>query len=293
MLENIFDNYVANSLQNTIYFGTNFNRFEKQSFSEPVLVFNYGIGCSNLHWEPIISYFDKLGKHILIHDYRGHFKSTGNYDIKSISFETITDDIKLIMDECKIKSAIMLGHSMGTNIVLEFAKKFPQMINKMILISGTVLPVTEVMFNSTIMKYLTPPIQKFTKNASPLLRICWKTPGISSIVHNIVKRKGFNIKVASNQFITEYINRICQIDNKIFFQLFRQMNKNKDIDYLKDLEIPTLIIGGKKDKVIPHYLQEILHKYLPISELWAIDEAGHVPQIDFPDLVNDRISKFI
>ena len=53
------------------------------------------------------------------------------------------------------------------------------------------------------------------------------------------------------------------------------------------------VIGGDKDKVIPNYLQEILQTRLRNSKLYIVKNGSHVPQVDFPKNINERINLFI
>ena len=71
------------------------------------------------------------------------------------------------------------------------------------------------------------------------------------------------------------------------------MHDHDIINELETIKTPTLVIGGDKDKIIPNYLQQILTKNLPNSKLYIVKDGSHVPQADFPDLINLRIHQFI
>ncbi len=80
---------------------------------------------------------------------------------------------------------------------------------------------------------------------------------------------------------------------ELFLQLFEEM-KNHDI--LRDLEkidIPALIIGGKDDQVIPNYYQNILVEKMPNARFHEIEGGSHVPQVDFPNEINQMILEFL
>ena len=88
------------------------------------LIFCYGLVCSSLHWTYQIEHFRKNYKTVWM-DYRGHQNSEVPEDISSLTLENLAKDLKLLLDELKIQSAVLLGHSMGVNVVLEFARLFP------------------------------------------------------------------------------------------------------------------------------------------------------------------------
>ena len=78
-----YSNYFSTSDGEQLFFTTN---FVPQTVNKNVLIFNYGLVCSNHHWQYQIEHFDHLGFNILIHDYRGHFSSSGKENIKNINF---------------------------------------------------------------------------------------------------------------------------------------------------------------------------------------------------------------
>ena len=147
-----------------ISYQTNFSA--DKNLDKPVIVLNYGLVCSNAHWKYQIPYFNDLGYHIVLHDYRFHFDSSSNENITECHFSGMADDIQQLMAHLDIESAIMFGHSMGVNVTLEIAKKYPKIVKQMILISGTVLPPQDIMFDSNYVE-LAEPYLKFIAKTFP------------------------------------------------------------------------------------------------------------------------------
>ena len=71
------------------------------------------------------------------------------------------------------------------------------------------------------------------------------------------------------------------------------MNKHDILSYLPHISSETLVIGGDQDKVIPNYLQKLLVKELPNAKLYLVRKGSHVPQVDFPEFINERIDLFL
>ena len=72
-----------------------------------------------------------------------------------------------------------------------------------------------------------------------------------------------------------------------------EMQKHDILAHLPQIKIPTLVIGGDNDKVIPNYLQKLLHNNLPNAELYIVHQGSHVPQVDFPQFINERLLYFL
>jgi non-heme chloroperoxidase len=292
MIQNSFSNFFKTTDGEQILYTTNFPVGD-DFIHEDVLMFNYGLVCSNHHWKEQIPFFDKLGHKVLIHDYRGHYQSTGSHNVSSVTFENITNDMFGICKSLNINSTIQIGHSMGVNVTLEFTRKFPELVKKMILMSGTVIPVDNIMFDSNIMDHLRPSLTKLSKIFPNEFKSFWKFSGRNPIVKKMVHMGGFNIEEVSDEFIEIYVNKLGQLGPDLFFQLLDEMQKHDILAHLPQINIPTLIIGGDNDKVIPNYLQKLLHNNLAQSELYIVHKGSHVPQVDFPKFINERMDLFI
>lgn len=273
-----------------IFYLKNFNTYDA---SKKTLVLNYGLVCSNHHWRYQADFFDQQGYQVIMHDYRGHFQSSGKHDVEKINFIQISHDIKSLCDFLGIKKAYMLGHSMGVNITLQLAKDYPDLVQGMILISGTFMPVNDVMFDSNIMEFITPFLETGLKNYPEMVRKIWTSSGMNPLVKSIIHSTGFNKAKVSKEFIEIYLNRVGQLGPEIFFQLFNEMTKQNITSSLERMQIPALVIGGEKDNVIPNHLQRTLASLLPQSETYFFINGSHVPQVDFPELINERMNVFI
>ena len=89
------------------------------------------------------------------------------------------------------------------------------------------------------------------------------------------------------------MNRLSQLGPDLFMQLFGEMQKHDILGDLGMMNMPSLVIGGDKDNVIPYHLQLLLHQTLRNSELYLVKDGSHVPQVDFPEFINERIKQFI
>lgn len=65
------------------------------------------------------------------------------------------------------------------------------------------------------------------------------------------------------------------------------------ITKFKSISVPTLILWGRHDKVIPLKVGELLNQALPNSVLEVVEECGHIPQEEQPQKTITRISEFL
>lgn len=273
-----------------IFYVKNFTTIDPK---KPVLVMNYGLVCSNHHWKFQTDYFDKRGFQILIHDYRGHFQSTGAHDVKKITFQQMAIDIAGLCQFLGIDKAHMLGHSMGVNVCLQLAKDFPQLVESMVLISGTFINVKDVMFDTNLMEFIAPIAHMGLEKYPKIFNKIWTSSGSNPIVRELIRISGFNRHKVSSEFVEIYLNRVGQLGPDLFFQLFNEMTKQNITGNLESMKMPALVIGGHKDGVIPNHVQRSLANLLPNSQTYFLNEGSHVPQADYPAMVNERIELFV
>lgn len=272
-----------------IFYLKNFNELDEK---KTTLVFNYGLVCSNHHWKYQVEYFDSHGYQIVMHDYRGHFQSSGKNDVKKITFPQMAKDIHDLCEFLGINKAYMLAHSMGVNVTLQLAKDYPELVQGMVLISGTFMPVTDIMFDTNLMEFVYPFCIAGLEKYPDIFRKIWSSSGMNPLVKNIIHSTGFNKAKVSKEFIEIYLNRVGQLGPEVFFQLFSEMMKQNITSSLDRMNIPALVIGGHKDNVIPNHLQRTLASLLPKSETYFFVNGSHVPQADYPEQINERINLF-
>lgn len=273
----------------SIVYQTNFHKLPET----PVIVFNYGLVCSHEHWRHQIEFLHELGFSILLHDYRGHYGSGGKDHIEKITFERIRTDIAELLSSLQIKHCLMLGHSLGVNISLDYALHHPDQVKGLVLICGTVVDPTDVMFDSSINLLTFPYLKKINSHFPQTTEKIWKQICKNNLVKKIIHQQGFNKASTPTSFIDIYTEKMCELGPEIFLRMMEEMKNQNLLPKLFMINTPTLIFAGEKDSVIPIKWQELTHSQLPNSTFHIVAEGSHVPQIDFPQLINERIKEFL
>jgi pimeloyl-ACP methyl ester carboxylesterase len=230
----------------------------------------YGLLCSNFHYKYQIPFLEEMGFQILIHDYRFHYASSQDGDITTCSFENITKDLHELLAHLKISKGVFVGHSMGVNICLEHARRYPADVLGLILISGTVVPPQDIMFDSNVIDLVSPYLQNVAEKYPKIFKSIWTTAYMNPVAQYAIFDGGFNKKQVEMEFIQLYMKKISELPKELFFHLLKIMHDHDVIGYLEEIKCPTLIIGGD-----------------------IVKDGSHVPQADFPELINHRIHRFL
>jgi 4,5:9,10-diseco-3-hydroxy-5,9,17-trioxoandrosta-1(10),2-diene-4-oate hydrolase len=64
-------------------------------------------------------------------------------------------------------------------------------------------------------------------------------------------------------------------------------------DIPTEIDAPTLILWGRRDRVIPVSHAERAHQAIPHSEVVLFDGCGHCPQLEVPDAFSDTVLRFL
>jgi non-heme chloroperoxidase len=256
------------------------------------LIFCYGLVCSSLHWTYQIEYFRKSYQSVWF-DYRGHQNSDTPKNLSSLTLDSTARDLGLILDELNIQDAVILGHSMGVNVVLEFYRQQPHRVAAMILANGTAQRPLETLFNHNVVQAGFSVLRMLYRKSPKLMLAFWKSQKGSSLARALVSLGGFNPHLTPQKDIELYIEQVAEMDPAILFQLIENYESYDATAWLHTVKVPTLIVSGANDRMIPLQQQELIHQLIPKSQLEVIQRGSHCPQMDLPDLVNHKIEIFL
>lgn len=256
------------------------------------LIFCYGLVCSSLHWTYQIEYFKKNYQTIWM-DYRGHQNSETPADISSMTLESLARDLEGLYQELKLDDAVLLGHSMGVNVVLEFYRLFPERAKAMVLSNGTPTRPLETLLNTNSLEPGFALLEFLSRKSPKVLDFVWKSQKANPLVQKTIGLLGFNPHLTPKEDVKLYVDQIADLDPRVFLHLIRNYDTYDGSSWLHTVKAPSLIIAGEKDLVIPLRQQELLHQLIPDSQLEVIKHGSHCTQMDLPELVNMKIESFL
>jgi pimeloyl-ACP methyl ester carboxylesterase len=173
--------------------------------------------------------------------------------------------LKEIVDKEKNK-VVLIGHSTGGRIAINFVIKYPEKVEKLILIDSAgiyhnelPLALKRVIFK-TLAKF-----GKILRGSSILRDILYKLTGES------------DYKDASPNMKRTMLNLI---------------NSDKALK-LEKVRTPTLIFWGKEDKITPLSDGKLIHSIIKNSRLEIIENARHAPQFTNPKQIAEIIYEYL
>ena len=256
------------------------------------IIFCYGLICSSLHWTYQIDHFRENYKAVWF-DYRGHQNSESPADMDSLTLESLGRDLGLLMDELKIEDAVFMGHSMGVNVVLELLRQQPHRVAGMILANGTAKRPLETLFHMNAFQAGFDVLRKANEKSPRMVSMLWSLQKNNPIARSIVALLGFNPHLTPPEDVQLYVDQVAEMDPAVLIKLIKNYEHYDATHWLHQIKVPTLIISGENDNMIPVKEQELMHQLIPGSQLAVIRHGSHCPQMDLPELINHKVEKFL
>src|SRR5262245_64115933 len=110
----------------------------------PAIIFVHGWTCDESSWQHQVPVFSKQYRVITLY-LPGHGKSGSPKDGK-FSMELFARAVEAVRSEAKVEKAVLVGHSMGTPVVRQYALMYPQSVAGLVLADGLVLVAGGVSF---------------------------------------------------------------------------------------------------------------------------------------------------
>jgi pimeloyl-ACP methyl ester carboxylesterase len=108
--------------------------FVRAGRGAPALVFVHGFACSHDDWRGQLAHFSRRHE-VVACDLRGHGQTPGRPD--ECSIEHYGGDVAALVLNLDFPDCILVGHSMGTRVVLEAARLIPKRVTGLVLIDGS------------------------------------------------------------------------------------------------------------------------------------------------------------
>ena len=216
---------------------------------------------------------------VILFDNRGAGR-TDKPDIE-YSIKMMADDTVGLMKAMNIEKANILGYSMGGSIAQEIVLNYPERANKLLLCGAGCGGPNAKVATAEVLNLLT-----FDRKGMTPEQVLRKTLPIL-FPENFIK--------SHPEEIEEYIRRstLAPIPAHSYKRQLGAIAKFESYSRLNNIDIPTLIISGKEDILVPCQNSEVLAENIPGAVLTVFDEVGHAMFTQKPILLAKTINDFL
>ncbi len=242
----------------------------------PVLLLIHGMAGTCENWRDVIEPLAR--RHTVIApDLPGHGLSAGgpgDYSLGNLA--SGLRDLLLVLGH---ERATIVGHSLGGGIAMQFSYQFPEMVERLVLVSSGGLGLE-----------VSPVLRAAALPGADLFIAATATTGqkLGGAIGRGLAKVGIKPAADVAEVARGYGSLAEPDRRKAFLATLRsvvgtegQRVSATDRFYLAEA-VPVLIVWGARDPIIPVGHGEDAHRALPGSKLEIFDGVGHLPQVEQP-----------
>jgi pimeloyl-ACP methyl ester carboxylesterase len=255
--------------------------------SGPVLLLIHGMAGTCDNWEAVIEPL-AINHTVIAPDFPGHGASApggGDYSLGSLA-----SGLRDLMLALGHERATLVGHSLGGGVAMQFAYQYPEMIERLVLVSsGGLGPEVSPVLRAAALP-----------GADLFISV---TAGAGQRVGSVVGRGLSAIGLRPSADIAEVARGYASLEDAdrraAFLDTLRavvgtggQRVAAGDRLYLAEA-VPVLIVWGRRDSIIPVRHGEDAHRAIPGSRLDVFEDVGHMPQLEAPGRFIAVLERFL
>lgn len=242
----------------------------------PVLLLIHGMAGTCENWRDVI---EPLARHqtVVAPDLPGHGLSTGGSGDYSLgNLASGLRDLLLVLGH---ERATVVGHSLGGGIAMQFSYQFPEMVERLVLVSsgGLGLEVSPVLRAAALPGaelFIAATAATGQKIGGAIGRgLSWVGMKPAADVAEVARGYGSLAEPGHRKAFLATLRSVVGTAG--------QRVSATDRFYLAEA-MPVLIVWGARDPIIPVSHGEDAHRALPGSKLEIFDGVGHLPQVEQP-----------
>lgn len=242
----------------------------------PLLVLVHGIAGTSATWDSVIPWLAERYT-VIAPDLLGHGESSkpeGDYSLGAYA-----NGIRDLLEALGHDRSTLVGHSLGGGVALQYAYQFPERCERLVLVSSGGLG-----------RELHPLLRAAALPGAEVVLPWLSVAGERSVGRLVHKLGTWGVRASADLEETwrSFVSLVDPGARRAFIHTVRgiidlhgQRVSANDRLYLAS-ELPTLIVWGAKDPLIPVLHAREAHERIPGSRLEVFPEAGHFPYRDDP-----------
>lgn len=267
----------------------------------PVIVLHGGPDFDHRYLLPDL---DRLGDsyRLIYYDQRGRGHSAANVRPEEVSLTSELDDLERVREHFGIEAPVLLGHSWGAVLALEYALRHPTRVAGLILMNPAPVSAADVAeFRKAYAEKLGPEMEKQRAIAASA---AYQRGDPAAVVarYRIHFRPAFNahegferlMAVLRNAFFsqgTDGILRARAIEDRLMRDTW-QVPGYDVLPTLRTLRVPTLVLASEQD-FIPVKVAGHIAQAMPAARMVTFEDCGHFYYLECPGDVRQALADFM
>ncbi|MCA9968609.1 MAG: alpha/beta fold hydrolase [Anaerolineales bacterium] len=246
------------------------------SCDRPTLLLIHGFPFSSAMWELQIEDLGDLVR-VVAPDLRGFGRSSAPPPPYTVG--TYADDCADLLDYLAIPGPVVVGGlSMGGYVALEFYRRYPERV------AGLILAATRAGADS-----------ESAQAGRDATAEAVQEKGVDVLVDGMLPKLLAPETAETQPDVVDFVRELIEgaSVNGAVGALMAMKTRPDSTGMLADIGVPTLIIHGADDALIPLAEAQAMYEAIPDAELVVVPDAGHLPNLEQPDVFSDAVADFL
>ncbi len=263
----------------------------------PVLLLHGFLG-SVIDWTNTIPALAEAGYHVIAYD-RPPFGISDKRTDLCYTAKCMSELTAGLMDALDIQKAVLIGHSAGGLVASDFALRYPERVEKLVLVSGAV-GLNEAdygeqgspdSFSDMFTRFGN--VDPDSPLAQGLIRTIFNSAFAENLLsearaddsridRELLEKRGRGLKVKGWEGgLLAFVRDASSPDSQI------------DLEQLTTVQTPTLLVWGEQDRIVPVSVGERLHDLFPNDTWISYADVGHMVMDEHTEQFNADLLGFL
>lgn len=214
------------------------------------------------------------------------FALTGPNRQNDYSPEAYVRFVTAVLDQLGVQRFVLAGNSLGGQVAWATAVALPQRVARLVLVDASGYPLESASVPPTL------PLG-FRIARMPALRVLTQYTLPRSIVEKSVRNVYGDPSKVTPELVDLYMDMTLRAGNRQALGRRMDQGYTGEVAGLKTLAIPTLILWGGQDRLVPLEFGQRFARDIMGSQLVVFDDLGHVPHEEDPVRTVGVVKKFL
>jgi proline iminopeptidase len=239
--------------------------------------------------------------HLIYYDQRGRGRSAEGVKPEDVTLASDIADIEKVRQHFHLDSVVLLGHSWGTVLALEYALRYPGRVSHLVLMNPA--PASEADYKQLRNEWLEKRADDMQKRKAIADTAAYKEADPDAVVAYyrihfkpaLARSEDYDKLIARMQasFIQqgkEGIIKARAVESRLMIETWSSSGYDL-LPKLKGIRIPTLVITGDHE-FIPAATAEHITQAIPNARMVMLKGCGHFTYLECPVAVREQIDAF-
>ncbi len=245
---------------------------------DQAVVFVHGFPFQASMWEPQIPVAIQAGRRVIAPDLPGFGSSDVPTDRSAYSIDRYADLVAALVGELGLGEVVLVGLSMGGYIALAVARRHPEVL------AGLVLADTRADRDTPEGRQNRSDQQALVEERGDV------TPLVDGLLTKVLAEAGpRHAEVRAT--LGDMMRSTAPAGWIGALEAMKQRGDQSDL--LPSISVPTLVVVGESDTLAPVDVAEAMAKAIPGARIEVVPDAGHVANLENPEVFNRAFSEFL